>query len=90
MSDNIIQPKFSTLYEEIEKRIEKFYDEGSILTENKYIVGFYGENVSKAIKKMDKAASERVSVKESTERFRSRTNGVTIPKDTYKNMCYPC
>lgn len=79
-------PAFASLYEEMNKRIELFYAEGSILTENKYIVGFYGENVSKAIKKMGTAASARLSEKESTPQFISRTNGVIIPANTYEKM----
>lgn len=86
-------PAFESLYEEINTRIEKFYKEGSILTENKYIVGFYGENVKKAFDKMQAAASARLSadnkngiITPHTEQFRSRTNGVIIPENTYTNM----
>lgn len=82
----ILQPKFSTLYEEIETRIQKFYENGSILTENKYIVGFYGENVKKAFDKMKRSAGNRLSAEESTAQFRTRKNGSIIADNTYSKM----
>ena len=47
-------PTFQSLYEDISTRIEQFYNNGSILVDNKYIVGLYGENVKNAISKMEK------------------------------------
>lgn len=84
-------PSFTSLYEDISTRIETFYNNGSILTNNKYIVGLYGENVKKAIDKMSKKASGRLNSEETkttpeNSLFKGRENSLIIPKTTYEIM----
>ena len=72
-------PKFESLYEDISTRIESFYNNGSILTDNKYIVGLYGENVLNALSELSDKASDRTA-------FKGRNDGIKIPENTYTKM----
>lgn len=91
-------PSYRTLYEEISNRINLFYDKASILVDNKYIVGLYGDNIEKAVRKMRKASGERQlqNKKETKKIFEQRvdrpTNTTTpvlepaLPENTYSKM----
>jgi len=83
-------PTFQSLYEDISTRIEQFYNNGSILVDNKYIVGLYGENVKNAISKMEKE-SKRIPASNTPtinqkQIFRGRNDGIKIPLNTYERM----
>jgi len=78
---SLMVPEYTTLYEEIGTRIEQFYAHGSILTENKYIVGLSGEYVKKAVEKMEKNAKPN-----SYRTYTGRETGNPIPKNIYTTM----
>ena len=78
-------PTFKSLYEDISTRIEKFYNKGSILVDNKYIVGLYGENVRNAISTMEKE-SQKGQKKIFSGKEDGPTKDIPIPLNTYEKM----
>ena len=63
-------PALYTLDQEQQHRVQAFYDNGSVFTKNKYIVGFYGPYVNSAIEYMKLMA------------VKDRTNNNKTFKDT--------